>query len=198
MIRGYGCYQGYQGCKGCKGCLRLPKVIHIYYFYFSNMTLNIRLYGDPVLRKRSHPVKTVDQQERMLIGSMIETMHANKGVGLAACQVGISKRILVTDIGQGPIVIINPKILKKSGSEAMEEGCLSLPGIAVNVKRAKNLALRYFTENNEVVEGEYSDLLARVVLHEIDHLDGKLIIDYLPLTERLRMRKKLKALRLNH
>ena len=159
------------------------------------MTLNIRLYGDPVLRKKSHPVKTVDQQDRMLINSLIETMQANKGVGLAAPQVGISKRILVADIGQGPIVIVNPRILKKSGSEAREEGCLSLPGIAVNVKRARNLVVRYWTENNETGEREYSDLLARIVLHEIDHLDGKLIVDYLPLTERLKIRKKLKALR---
>jgi peptide deformylase len=158
--------------------------------------LKIRLYGDPILRRKSHPVKTVGPQERQLIRAMIEAMHQSKGVGLAAPQVGINKQILVVDIGLGPVAVVNPQIVKKSGSEKMEEGCLSIPGIAVNVKRPQKILLRYLNENNEILELEYSDLLARVILHEIDHLKGKLIIDYLPLTQRFKIRDKLKAIRL--
>ena len=146
------------------------------------------------MRRRSYPVKSVGPQERELIRSMIEAMHRNKGVGLAAPQVGINQQILIADIGQGPLAIINPEILRKDGSETLEEGCLSLPGISVNVKRSQRILLRYFNENNEVLEREYSDLLARVILHEIDHLKGKLIVDYLSLSQRLKMRAKLKAI----
>ena len=157
--------------------------------------LTIRLYGDSVLRKKSRPVKIVGPSERMLIGAMIETMHRSKGVGLAAPQVGVNKEILVVDIGPGPMVVVNPQILKKSGSQMMEEGCLSLPGVVVNLRRPQKFSLKYWNENNEVLEREYSDLLARVILHEIDHLRGKLIIDYLSLTQRLKIRKTLLALR---
>ena len=156
--------------------------------------LKIRLYGDPVLRKKSLSVQEVGPGERMFINAMIETMHLHKGVGLAAPQLGVSEQILVADIGEGPVVVINPQIIKKSGTEVMEEGCLSIPGIQVDVKRAKKIQLKFLNEHNVPVEREYSGLLARVIQHETDHLKGKLIIDYAPLTKQLKLKKQLKAI----
>ena len=157
--------------------------------------LKIRLYGDPVLRKKSTPLKEVTAAERLLIESMIETMHELKGIGLAAPQVGINQRILVVDIGDGPVVVINPIIVKKSGANVLEEGCLSIPGVTVNVKRAQRIVVKYLDENNRTVERVYHDLLARVILHETDHLNGKLIIDYVPFSEKRALREKLKEIK---
>jgi len=156
--------------------------------------LKIRLYGDPCLRRKSKPVKEVGPAERMLIAAMIDTMHAHKGVGLAAPQVGINQRIMVVDIGEGPIAIINPQILKRKGKDLMEEGCLSLPGVLVEVKRAKEIRVQYLDEYNQVAEKNCSELLARVILHERDHLNGKLIIDYPSLKEKFKLRKQLKEI----
>ncbi|MGE0267933.1 MAG: peptide deformylase [Candidatus Omnitrophota bacterium] len=140
--------------------------------------LKIRLYGDPCLRKKSKPVEEVGIVERMLIKAMIKTMHDQKGIGLAAPQVGINQRILVADIGEGPIAIINPVIRKKSGSAVLEEGCLSIPEVNINVTRALSVTVRYIDFDNNLVEQTFENLLARVILHEADHLDGKLIVDY--------------------
>ena len=156
--------------------------------------LKVRLYGDPCLREKSKPVKNVGPAERMLIASMIETMHQHKGIGLAAPQVGINEEIIVADLGEGPVVIVNPEIVKRSGSEIREEGCLSLPGIMVDVKRAQKIRVKYLNEDNQRMEKEYDDLLARVILHETDHLKGKLIIDYVPLPQEPKLKKKLQAL----
>ena len=154
--------------------------------------LKIRFYGDPILHRKSLPVKEVGSAERLLIQSMIETMHQHKGIGLAAPQVGINQRILVADIGQGPMAVINPQIIKKAGSAVLEEGCLSLPGITVKVKRAQKILIRYLNENNRIIEKRFEDLLARVILHETDHLNGKLIVDYLSLAEKRKIKGKLK------
>ena len=140
--------------------------------------LKIRLYGDPCLRKKSLPIKEVGPAERILIDSMIEAMHEYKGIGLAAAQVGINQRILVADIGDGPIAVINPQIIKKTGSQTFEEGCLSVPNISVAIKRPRKIIVKYLDMNGHVVQAEYDDLMARVIMHEIDHLDGKLIVDY--------------------
>lgn len=156
--------------------------------------LKIRVYGDPILRQKALAVKEVGPAERMLIASMIETMYEHKGIGLAAPQVGISEQIFVADIGEGPLVVINPQILQRSGSQLKEEGCLSIPGIVLNVKRPQKIRVKYLNEDNKVVEKEYSDLLARVILHETDHLKGKLIIDYASLIQQRRLKKKLKAI----
>jgi len=156
--------------------------------------LKIRVYGDPCLRKKSKPVKEVGPAERMLMAAMVETMHGHKGVGLAAPQVGINQRIMVVDIGEGPVTIINPRILKRKGRDVMEEGCLSLPGVLVEVKRAKEIRVKYIDEYNQTVERSCSDLLARVIQHETDHLNGKLIIDYPSLKERFKLRKQLKEI----
>lgn len=151
----------------------------------------IRLYGDPCLRKKSIPVKEVGPGERLLIQSMIETMHQAKGVGLAAPQAGINQRILVADIGQGPIAVINPQIVKKEGSVVMEEGCLSIPGVVVKIKRPQKIFLKFLDENNRAREERFEDLMARVLLHEIDHLNGRLIVDYAGLIEKRKLKKKL-------
>ena len=156
--------------------------------------LKIRLYGDPCLRKKSTPLKEVEASERLLIQSMIETMYEHKGIGLAAPQVGINQRIFVADIGHGPVVVINPSIVKKSGLVVLEEGCLSIPGIMVKIKRPEKILVKYFDENNRCAEEAYEELMARVFLHETDHLDGRLIIDYVSLKERLKLKKQLKGM----
>ena len=156
--------------------------------------LKIRIYGDPILRRKALPVKAVGPAERMLIAAMMETMYAHKGIGLAAPQVGISEQIFVADIGEGPLVLVNPQILQRSGSALKEEGCLSIPGVMVNIKRPQKIRVRYLNEDNTMMEQEYSDLLARVILHETDHLKGKLMIDYASLLQQRRLKKKLKAI----
>lgn len=153
--------------------------------------LKVRLYGDPCLRKKSVPVEQVGPAERLLIRSMLATMHQHKGIGLAAPQVGVNQRILVADIGDGPIVVINPKILRRLGTDKLEEGCLSIPGINVEVKRAQKIYVKYLDENNQQVERVYSNLMARVILHETDHLDGKLIVDYVGLLQKKKIDKIL-------
>ena len=157
--------------------------------------LKIRVYGDPVLRKKSKLVKEVGPGERMLVAAMIEAMHHNKGIGLAAPQVGINEQILVADIGDGPLAIINPRILKKSGREVLEEGCLSLPGVNVEVRRAKKIFVSFINESGRKVQKTFEGLLARVILHETDHLHGKLIIDYVSFAQRIKLRPVLKAIR---
>ena len=155
--------------------------------------LKIRIFGDPCLRLKSVPVKEVGPAERVLIAAMIETMHEYKGIGLAAPQVGFNQRIFVADIGNGPIAVINPKIIKRSGSGVLEEGCLSLPGVTVEVRRPKKIFVSYIDENNRRVESAYDELMARVIQHETDHLNGKLITDYLTFTRRRKIEKQLKA-----
>ena len=157
--------------------------------------LKVRTYGDPCLRKKSSLVKGVGTSERMLIAAMLEAMHEHKGVGLAAPQVGINQQIFVADTGDGPVVVVNPKVLKKIGSETTEEGCLSIPGVAVKVRRAKKIWVRYTDQNNQTVERDFADLMARVFLHETDHLLGRLIIDYASLTQKAKLRKQLKAIK---
>lgn len=153
--------------------------------------LTIRLYGDPVLRKKAAPVSRVGASERMLIKAMMAAMYENKGVGLAAPQVGISQQIFVADDGEGPLAIINPKIVKKAGSIKIEEGCLSIPGIQVKVSRPKEIWVQYTDQNGDKIERHLTELLARIFLHENDHLQGKLIIDYATLAQKALFRKKL-------
>jgi peptide deformylase len=137
----------------------------------------------------------VADQERLLLGEMAELMRLAGGVGLAAPQVGINKQLLLVDIGSGPVVLFNPRIIKRKGSSVMEEGCLSLPGIYVNVRRARHITVNGSNELNENVSISASDLLARALQHEMDHLRGKLIIDYAGIVQKLKLRKKLKDLK---
>ena len=156
--------------------------------------LKIRLFGDPCLRKKSSPVKEIGPGERMLIQSMIATMHDAKGVGLAAPQVGISKRFFVMDIGEGPMAIINPKISKKMGTDTLEEGCLSIPEVTINIERPQQITVKYMDENGQAQEKTCENLMARIIQHETDHLDGKLIVDYASQDEKAQFKDQLKAL----
>lgn len=158
------------------------------------ITFKIRLYGDPCLRKKSVPVLYVGSAEQALIEAMLIAMRENKGVGLAAPQVGVNRQIFVADIGDGPLAFINPRIIRRFGGSSLEEGCLSIPGVTVMVRRPERIIVRYIDENNQPQERAYEDMMARVVQHEIDHLEGKMIIDYATFKEKIRLRKQLKEL----
>ena len=156
--------------------------------------LAILEFPDPRLRKTATPVTTVDDALRNLIDDMLETMYAAPGIGLAASQVDVHKRLLVADVsanGDEPHALINPEILEKDGIQVSEEGCLSVPGYYEEVKRADHIRVRYLDREGRECEGEFEGLLAVCVQHEIDHLDGKLFVDYLSEAKRSRIRKKL-------
>ena len=157
-------------------------------------SLKIRLYGDPCLRKKSIPLKVLTDQKLKLIQSMITMMQENKGIGLAAPQLGINERLIVVDVGEGPIVLVNPQIKSTEGSAELEEGCLSIPGVMVNVTRPQRITVQYCDENNKRIEKECENLLARVILHEIDHLNGKLIVDYAGITKRKEIKEQLREI----
>ena len=132
----------------------------------------IRVQGDPVLNKVCRPVETLTPRLQELIDDMLDTMYEANGVGLAAPQVGVLRRIVVIDVGEGPIVMINPEILETSGEQTGQEGCLSVPGKAGEVTRPNYVKAKALNENMEeyIIEGE--ELLARAICHELDHLDG--------------------------
>src|SRR5271170_3898324 len=154
--------------------------------------LKIRLYGDPCLETKSKAVKEVGPVERMLIAAMFETMIACKGVGLAAPQVGINEQIFVVDTGKEVFAAINPRIIKAAGQEVMEEGCLSIPRVLVDVKRAKTVWAEFTDGENHQVRAQLTGLTAKVFQHEYDHLQGKLILDYLPSKDRSRILSQIK------
>ena len=154
--------------------------------------LKVRVVGDPCLRAKSKPVKEVGPVERMMIAAMFETLQAHKGIGLAAPQVGVNEQIFVIDTGKDAFAVINPKILQSSGSEAMEEGCLSIPNVHVSIKRAKAIEVEFTDEHNQKVRAALKGLAAKVFQHENDHLLGKLIIDYLPAAEQKKVLKQIK------
>ena len=132
----------------------------------------IRLEGDPVLAKKCRPVEEMNSRTRQLIEDMLDTMYDAMGVGLAAPQVGVLKRIVVIDVGEGPLVLINPKIVETSGEQTGDEGCLSIPGMAGEVTRPNYVKVIAFNENMEEIQVEGTELLARAICHECDHLDG--------------------------
>jgi peptide deformylase len=138
---------------------------------------NIRKFGDEILRKKCREVSGIDERLLTLIEDMKETMYEAEGVGLAAPQVGTLKRLFVIDIGEGPLVFINPEIIETSGSQIDEEGCLSLPGETKEVMRPNYVRVRALNEKGEDFEIESEELLARAILHEYDHLNGTLFID---------------------
>ncbi len=141
--------------------------------------MEIKRFPDPVLRRKGEDVKSIGSDERRVLADMAETMYLKGGVGLAAVQVGIHKNMVVIDIGDGLRKMVNPVISKKEGGETQEEGCLSVPDKCVNVKRSKKIAVDYLNEDGQTVRLSAEGLLARVIQHEIDHLFGKLIVDYL-------------------
>ena len=132
----------------------------------------IRVEGDPVLTKISRPVDKMTPRIQDLITDMLDTMDEAMGVGLAAPQVGILKRIVVIDVGDGPIILINPEIIEKSGEQTGDEGCLSVPGMSGQVTRPDHVKVKALNEDMEEVVYEGEGLLARAFCHELDHLDG--------------------------
>jgi peptide deformylase len=139
---------------------------------------NIRLEGDDVLYQVCRPVKTMNDHTRELINDMFDTMYDANGVGLAAPQVGVLKRIVVIDVtGEDPIVLINPRIVETSGEQTGYEGCLSVPGKSGQVTRPNYVKAVALNENMEEIEIEGTELLARAILHECDHLDGHLYVE---------------------
>ncbi|MEG2353303.1 MAG: peptide deformylase [Clostridium sp.] len=138
---------------------------------------NVKIEGDKVLRDIAHKVDKIDSGILKLITDMKETMYHCDGIGIAAPQIGVSKRVIIIDIGEGPIVCINPKIVKAHGEDFDLEGCLSIPGVEEEVKRPKKVKVVFMDENSRVFEIKASGILARAFCHEIDHLDGILFTD---------------------
>lgn len=156
--------------------------------------LKILEFPDPRLRKKAAPVETVDDALRTLIDDMFETMYDAPGIGLAATQVDVHKRLLVTDVTpdrSDPHVLINPVITEKDGVTVTEEGCLSVPGYFEEVERAEHIRVKFLGRDGNETEMEAEGLLAVCIQHEMDHLEGKLFVDYLSEAKRTRIRKRL-------
>ena len=156
--------------------------------------LTILEFPDPRLRKQAAPVLAVDAAIRQLIDDLFETMYAAPGIGLAATQVDVHQRVLVADVspdGSAPYALINPLILEKDGRAVSEEGCLSVPGYYEEVERAEHIRVSYLDREAREIEADMEGLLAICVQHEMDHLDGKLFVDYLSEAKRSRIRKRL-------
>jgi peptide deformylase len=159
--------------------------------------LPIRIYPDPVLRARCRPAERVDEAVQALAGSMVETLHSAPGVGLAAPQVGEEIRLVVVDLSMGTEpaalhVLVNPEVLSAEGEQYEEEGCLSLPEVREKVRRALRVRVRALNLKGEEILLDGQGVLARVLLHELDHLDGKLILDHLGRAKRDAVKKRLK------
>ena len=156
--------------------------------------LRILEFPDPKLRTKAVSVSKVDDALRQLIDDMFDTMYQAPGIGLAATQVDVHRRLLVADVSSertDPHVLINPVIVEKDGLTVTEEGCLSVPGFYEEVERAEHIRVRYLDRDGNEVESEFEEMLAVCVQHEIDHLDGKLFVDYLSEAKRQRIRKRL-------
>ncbi len=156
--------------------------------------LSILEFPDPRLRKTASRVSTVDDDLRTLIDDMFETMYAAPGIGLAATQVDIHKRLLIADVSADqtdPHALINPEIIEKDGVIVTEEGCLSVPGYYEEVQRAEHIRVHFQNRDGEQVEMEVEGLLAVCIQHEVDHLDGRLFVDYLSEAKRQQIRKRL-------
>ena len=140
---------------------------------------NLRYEGDEILKKKSREVEVIDDKSQVLIDDMIETMHKYNGVGLAAVQVGILKRLVVIDLydDKGPIVLINPVILKTKGEQEVDEGCLSFPNEFAKVIRPAEVTAEYTDRNGKRIKVKANELLAQAICHEVDHLNGEVIID---------------------
>lgn len=161
-------------------------------------TLEILHFPDPRLRKKAVPVAQVDDQVRELIDRMLETMYAAPGIGLAATQVNVQQRVVVLDVSadqNDPKVLINPRIVAQEGVEEMDEGCLSVPGVYERVQRAERVRVQGLDREGQPFEWQVDGLLAVCIQHEIDHLEGKLFVDYLSQLKKQRIRKKLEKQR---
>ena len=154
--------------------------------------LKIRKFPDSVLRAKTTRVGKVSRVEQEMLCEMAKTMYLTQGVGLAAAQVGIGKQLAVIDVGGGLIKMVNPVITKREGVESMEEGCLSCPGANVIIKRARKVTVSFLNEDGDLMELKAEGLLARAIQHELDHLSGKLIIDYLGPVKKLIAERKIR------
>lgn len=154
--------------------------------------LTIRTYGDPVLRQPTKDVEEIDSRVAKLVEDMIETMYDAPGVGLAANQVGVQRRLFVYDIGDGPQAVINPRITESSGEWAFEEGCLSVPGLSWTIIRPNRVHLVGLDLDGNEISIDAEEYQARVFQHEVDHLDGTLLVERLDEDQR---REALKVLR---
>lgn len=163
--------------------------------------LDILHFPDPRLRNPARPVDAVSPEVQRLVDDMFETMYQAPGIGLAAPQVNVSRRVITIDISEDhnqPLCLINPIIQERRGNEEMEEGCLSVPGVYDTVARAEWIRVSALNHQGEAFELETDGLLAVCIQHEIDHLDGKLFVDYLSALKRQRIRKKLEKARRQH
>lgn len=157
-------------------------------------TLDILIYPDDRLRKVAKPVDDVDGDVSVLVDNMFETMYDAPGIGLAATQVNVHRRVVVIDVSEDksePLTLINPEILSKDGEAEGEEGCLSIPGIYESVARAEKITFRALDRTGQPYEKEADGLLAVCVQHEVDHLDGRMFVDYLSALKRRRIKKKM-------
>jgi peptide deformylase len=141
--------------------------------------LKIVTNGDPILRRKAQPVAKITKRLRNLAKNMLDTLYEANGCGLAAPQIGVSERVVVIDVGKGPLVLINPEITVREGQARDSEGCLSIPGRSEYITRAQKVRVNFIDLRGKTVTMEGEDLLARAFQHEIDHLDGILFIDYL-------------------
>ena len=155
-------------------------------------TYSIRVFGDPVLKQRAKDVTDVDGALVRVVNTMVDTMYDASGVGLAAPQVGVQKRLFTYDVGDGPQVLINPEIVEAEGEWAYEEGCLSIPGFHFEIVRPKLVTITGVDIDGEEVVVQGDELLGRVFLHELDHLDGVLMLDRLDPDERKRALRELR------
>ena len=156
--------------------------------------LEILKFPDDRLRTKAKPVETITDEIKQLVDDMFETMYAAPGIGLAATQINVHKRIVVIDVSpekDEPLCLINPIITAKDGIETHEEGCLSVPGIYETVERAEHIKLSALNREGEEIKMDVGDLLAICIQHELDHLEGKLFVDYLSPLKRNRIKKKL-------
>lgn len=158
------------------------------------IVLRIRKLGDSALRKRSHPIRKITQAHRDILSEMARLMYDNSGIGLAMPQVGFNENMIVADIGSGLYKLINPVIVARKGWQVNEEGCLSIPGVCVSVRRAKKIVVEAMNECAEKVEIRAEGLLACVLQHEIDHLKGRLIIDYASFLEKIKIKSRIRKL----
>lgn len=159
--------------------------------------LTILEFPDERLRKKAVAVQAVDGKIKKLVDDMLETMYQAKGVGLAATQVNVHQRIVVIDVSEEkdkPLCLINPEIIAKDGTEESEEGCLSVPGFYEKVNRAERIKVKALNKEGQPFEFEADDLLAVCVQHELDHLEGKLFVDYISSLKRQRIKKKLEKI----
>ena len=162
--------------------------------------LEIKKFGCPVLRQKAPEIETVTEEVQRLVDDMFDTMYAAEGIGLAAPQIGVSKRVIVVDVSRQepnvqPVSLINPELIWSVGEEVREEGCLSLPGVLGDVKRATQVRLKALDRDGQTLEMELNGMFARVTQHEIDHLDGVMVIDHFGAVKRNLLRGQLRRLK---